>query len=300
MKIFIESLKLSFTRIKGIVATISFLWIVICALLPNETNLKVCMLMLLFGLLIIFIVFILIEYKSIRRSEIDTTVMKKYNKHLCIYRNDYCENMRTVISNQKYSNKNVCYAMGIDRTGDLSISAKKGIVYSVIRFIISEYNIPLEYIQNSLDNAMKEQFPEKHILDFGDVLVLNLDIKGYKDSLRLLLVANSEKTIESERYNDIELISGPDSRKMVLNIFEKCNEIDCNTLFLGAIGTNGLDFPYSVIITEIINCFACAIQMKKSPNNVILSVRTEDMERHGIKYNELVLFVRQLMKLYGL
>lgn len=248
--------------------------------------------------LISIVVFLISGMIKISKKTFDIPVGKAMNRHLSLMKDDFCENMDIILKDKNYRDKRVFFAMGIDRSGDLSVSTKAGILHSVLLYLQKEYDITEDEVQDYISKAIKKQLKNKKKLDFGDAIVVYIPIPTEIKYLRLLLIATSQKSKIGQKLKDKELVEGIDSRIIVLKLFKKCEKIKCDTLVVGAIGTNGLGFPYEVVMTEILNAYVFSLKEKKCPNNVIISMRTKDMERHGIKHNELVVYTRHILALY--
>ena len=66
-------------------------------------------------------------------------------------------------------------------------------------------------------------------------------------------------------------------------------------MMLGAMGTNGLDFPLYAIVREIVNAYCYWIGQltfdSTSPLNIILSLRVEDITRHAGELSKIISYI---------
>ena len=288
-----EIIKISSKKILTIWSLLGFVWGISSTLLDFSEYYLYYIIILLIPIILTIILFIkaLLEIKK----EIIKFNFKNGNNFF-VMKNDYIKNMDIILSNSK--SDDFYFAMGIDRSLDLSISTHKGILYSVLNYLKNKYQLEIEVIQNMINNAKEKQYPQKKKLNYGDILIVNIPIQD--KIIHLLLVVNSEKKEEAIINNDIELVKGIDSRLIILKIFEKCQQINCENLLIGAFGTNGLQFPYSVIITEIINAYINnqISEVNGFPKNLYLSIRNEDMQRHNINHSDIVLYIHRILKFH--
>ena len=295
MRLLTESLRLcrgSLSALWGFAAT---LWGLMTVALPFKTFWYIYVSLLGLAGLLSFVL-VLRTLVLLRRPVVEVPVTRE--RRLFIMKDGFCENMERALTEPRYKGLGVCFAMGIDCTADLSISTEKGIVASVIRYLDARFGIRLAQLQAAVDGAKTAQFPDKSCLDFGDTLVVSLPADGLDAPIRLLLIANSRKSEEGLRIGDKELVEGSDHRRIILDLFARCAEIECDTLLLGAMGTNGQRFPYGVIVTEIINAYAFTLKSDSFPRHLMLSLREADMRRHGLDQSELIPYVRYLTRLY--
>ena len=130
---------------------------------------------------------------------------------------------------------------------------------------------------------------------------LPTDTKKAKQSypeIRLLLIVNSKKKFSDEECRDpekFESVEGIDSRIIVIRLFEYCRKNKVQNVMLGAMGTNGLNFPYYVIVREIVNAYCYWFGQlafdSTSPLNVILSLRMKDITRHAGELSKIISYV---------
>ncbi len=214
-----------------------------------------------------------------------------------LMKDGYTENMQKVLSDEQNAEKDFYFAMGIDRSLSLAVSTHKGILFSVLGFLKENYGLTLEDMQEKVNAAKARQFSQKEVLDYGDILKIKIEGKN-NQTFYLLLIVNSVKKDNTEN-GEMELVGGPDSRIIILKLFEYCREIDCENLFVGAFGTNGLHFPYDVVVSEIINAYVKNQKVDNGiPKNVYLSVRKEDMERHNVNHSDIVWYIQRVKKFY--
>ncbi len=148
----------------------------------------------------------------------------------------------------------------------------------------------LEYIQFDGRNGKSEEFK---------TIKGKLKQNPSRRYLRLLLVLNSCKNDNSRKYNDPELVEGPDSRDVILSIFKTAEDLKVDTLCLPAVGTNGMGFFYSTVVIEIINAYAHATHSNASPMNMVLSIRDNDIHRHGLTRPIILQLARSMLRYIG-
>lgn len=95
-------------------------------------------------------------------------------------------------------------------------------------------------------------------------------------------------------------IEGIDSREIVIKVFNKCNLLNdrVNTLFIEAMGTNGLTFPYEVITAEILNCFGYAMCCDYYPHNLYYSVREADTKKAGLTVGNILSYITKIVQFF--
>lgn len=215
---------------------------------------------------------------------------------------DFQDNAQYVIEKKMIDLATTVFAMGIDSTGRLDLSSKAGILRYFCIFLEKRYEISLTELQRLVDAAKASQFgytePDKS-LSYGDILCVKVLIRD-EQYLNLLLIVNSRKQHGFDKQHDLDMVEGPDSREIIIKIFNKCRNmgIVASTLFIGAMGTNGLLFPYEVVTAEIINAYVYAIRQCITPYNVFFSVRKEDMNRCGVTSDKIAKYIRQALDFF--
>ena len=221
--------------------------------------------------------------------------------HFTMMKSGFCENMKYIIENRMLNLEETVFAIGIDRSSQLKVSTTRGILYGVCSFLGNDYGITLDMLQSLIDQAIEEQLQPKHDefpMQYGDIIHIQVPIvnSGSKQSIRLLLVANSQKSKSFSISKNVEDIEGIDSRNIVISVFNKCASLGdiAKNLVIGAMGTNGLSFPYEVITAEILNAYVYAAKQDLSPVNLIYSVRVIDMENANIKPEQIYRYIRNI------
>lgn len=207
---------------------------------------------------------------------------------------DFQQNIKFIIDNHLLDLKKTFFAMGIDKSSHLELSSKGGIIRSVCDFLQEEYSVSLDFLQKEINKAKRLQL--KHSSDdlpmrYGDIVCIRVPLD--KDFLQLMLICNSNQKNANDNLDDIE---GIDSRLIILKIFNKCAELGekASNLMIGAIGTNGLSFPYEVITAEIINAYIYSVRQKIYPHNLYFSVRLKDMENSSVKPEKVYKYISGL------
>ena len=99
---------------------------------------------------------------------------------------------------------------------------------------------------------------------------------------------------------DVDAVEGIDSRQIIIEVFNKCKELgtQAETLFIGAMGTNGLSFPYEVITAEILNCFVYSHRVGITPYNLYYSVRESDMKQTDLTLDDIMSYITKILKFF--
>ena len=156
-------------------------------------------------------------------------------------------------------------------------------------------------LQELVDNAKLTQLglhSVDDLLDYGDIILIKIPI--LESYFQLLLVANSQKSAEYVTTHNVDCVEGIDSREIILKVFNYCNQLgdDAESVFLGAMGTNGLSFPYEVITAEIMNCYLYSVKLGKPPVNLFFSVRSEDMVKTGVTSQAIYNYVGNVISFF--
>lgn len=233
--------------------------------------------------------------------EVSMNTSLKPMRQVVIIKGDYQDNMSFYIASHSEALPTTVFAMGIDRSARLDISSTKGIIRSVCEYLLTEYHISTEMLQILVDQAKKEQLglQTDQQLNYKDSVLITVPIRksaACSDEtipLQLLLIANSQKKNSYQLTKDVDDVEGIDSREIVIEVFNKCRKLGnrADTLFVGAMGTNGLSFPYEVITAETLNCFAYSQRINISPYNLFYSVRKEDILRADLSIDEIMQYI---------
>lgn len=230
------------------------------------------------------------------------------SRKIFVVRGDFQDNMALMIHDHPEELPHTVFAMGIDRSSDLSISSKKGILRWVCAFLSSEYGVSVKDLQKRVDEAKVLQLG--HVdghqpMRYRDSVLIEVPLVGRGEqgpeaaaSLQILLIANSEKGERYKDTHDVDDVRGIDSREIIIEVFNRCSRLGdkARNLFIGAMGTNGLLFPYEVVTAEIMNCFAYCGRNGIPPQNLYYSVRQEDMRMHGLTVDQLLEYVTMTVR----
>ncbi|MBO4838063.1 MAG: toll/interleukin-1 receptor domain-containing protein [Lachnospiraceae bacterium] len=230
---------------------------------------------------------------------VEMDLNKNPRRTLYMVRGDYQDNMDHIIREKPEILDRTVFAAGIDRSSRLDISSNGGILKWVCRYLAEEYGISLETLQSLVDQAKMEQLghaSKDQPLSFRDIVVIKVPLPISKERplfLQLLFIANSQKKKSYYASNNVDEVEGIDSREIILSVFNKCRALgdSASGLFIGAMGTNGLAFPYEVVTSEILNCFVYAQRVQCSPRDLYYSVRQTDMEKSGLTMDEILSYV---------
>jgi len=211
---------------------------------------------------------------------------------------DFQQNMKYMIDTHAVDLEKTVFAVGIDGSSRLELSSNKGILRHVCGFLREEYNISLEFLQDAVNKAKVAQLkhPAENIpMQYGDIVCIKVPIPDGRN-IQLLLVSNSNKRETFAVNKDLDDVEGVDSRIIILRVFNKCAELGdaAANLVIGAMGTNGLSFPYEVISAEILNAYVYSVRQKIFPHNLFYSVRLVDMEKANVKPEKIYKYIRNL------
>lgn len=290
--------------------------IAIFGVLKNPDDYRDYLLHILYGALIIFVVFLFYQFLKLMSRCVDFPLQDRPARHFYILNGGFDENMRYVLTDGIFKNDNYTFAMGIDKTLELKNSTNKGILKSVTQLLLKENGNNVADLQNMINKEKdrllecKKQHSLPESIEFGDIIDISIDNKitkittaKNKDTnpieaendqakkqeipmIRLLLIVNSVHMDPAcSNPEEFENVVGIDSRIIIIKLFEYCRKKKIQNLMLGAMGTNGLNFPYHIIVREIVNAYCywfgqLAID-SASPLNVILSLRMIDISRHA-------------------
>ncbi len=227
------------------------------------------------------------------------------SRKIVLMKGDYQKNIDRMIHERPDEVGHTIFAMGIDATFDLSISTEQGIIRDVCKYLGEVHGIGMDRLQELVNEAAQSQlgrvFPFGE-LEYKDIAMIKVPIRGDSGrplELNLLLVVNSRKNEKYYENHDINEVEGIDSREIIISIFNKVSTLpDFTNLFIGAVGTNGQDFPYEVIVTEIINSCAYAMRSGRNPLDLYFSIRKADMERKGVSIDDILNYVSATVRFY--
>ena len=242
--------------------------------------------------------------KRCREGEriIKIEVSKNPARKVTILKGNYSDNLVYLMNNGRREFENCLFAMGIDCSSNLKDSTTKGILIWVCELLEKEYDISIDRLQNLINEAKMKQLGHKtksEPMKPKDVVIIDVPLQAKDGStltLKMLLIANSWKKRDGALPYKEE-VEGPDSREIIMKVFEECKNYSgkIDSLFIGAFGTNGLNFPYGVAITEIFNCYAYAKIKNFAPRNLYFSTRSEDIERWGFKDEDIISYITTII-----
>lgn len=243
----------------------------------------------------------LIEQCKHGERVLEMEVNSDLQSKIILMKGDFQENMDLVIKQHPEKLEHIAFVMGIDSSSLLRISSKKGIIKSVCQYLEDEYNINIDYLQQLVNDAKIKQLGHRtgdESMNFKDSVLITVPISFDTKSseslkLNLLLIANSKKKSTFYETQNVDEVEGIDSREIIMSVFHRIQTLDAEIydLFIGAMGTNGLQFPYEVCVSEIFNCYLYAQRMKYRPNSIWFSMRQDDMERSGLSSDEIISYI---------
>lgn len=213
-----------------------------------------------------------------------------------IMKGSYCYNIERMHENDILRNMipNTAFVTGFDRTATLISSSDGGVLKSMLPWLKDTYGVSLQDFQCLIDEAIEREGLVRDadgLFECGAIVPVVIENRNNDSKflpINLYMVMNSVNLKPGENEDD-ELL-GADSREIILKVFNRI-AMDYNkssqkddaikNIFLPAIGTRKLYFPYEIITTEIINAFLFAVKKDFAPFNVFFSVQKEDMERCG-------------------
>jgi len=242
------------------------------------------------------------------------TVSLFKKREVTLLRNDFQENMHYLLHNLSQEDLDkFAFVMGIDRTGDLSISSESGVVHWVLKYLNDNYRCgqesPLEYIQKELNKYLDNHPHVEDInkLAYGTCVEVNLDLQpigastDMKDiSCNLVLIANSRKEVPYEKNLEERMNDDDMSNIIVPMVFDYLLSTNWYSgAMIGVMGTNGMRQAYQVIFSQIINQYA-RICYKDDLNPLVqlyISIREKDYSKH-MTLSQLEKYVRQCASYY--
>ena len=281
-------------------------WGVINSLLNQEIGWQVLSVFFVVGLLYAICIF-LYWFARIRKGRMSVSLFKK--REVTLLRNDYQENMHYLLCNLSHEDLDkFAFVMGIDRTGNLSISSESGVVHWVLKYLNDNYRcgqeLPIDYIQKELNKYIDNhpQVEETNKLAYGTCVEVNLDllpIGGSSDMkgipCNLVLIANSRKEVPNEKNLEERMSDDDMSNIIVPKVFDYLLSTNWYTgTMIGVMGTNGMRQAYQVIFSQTINQYA-RICYKDDLNPLVrlyISIREKDY-RKRMTLSQLEKYVRQ-------
>lgn len=227
-------------------------------------------------------------------------------RKMTLMRGNFQENLDYALKNSLFDLNKTVVVTGLDRSSDLSISTTKGITRDLCRYIEQEYHFSIAQMQELINQAKIEQLQHTTVnqgLNYGDSVLIRIPIQlniTANDYLQILFIANSEKIESFSSTRDVDGVIGIDSREIVLRAFNRCMALGeaAETIFIGAMGTNALSFPYEVVTAEIMNSYLYTVKAGKSPNNLFYSVRNEDMQKSGVTGQAIYNYIRNVVNFF--
>lgn len=246
----------------------------------------------------------LFEQCKLSEKYVSIEISKNPNRTISIMKDDFQLNMLKFIKEHPDELSKTVFAMGIDCSSKLDISSTKGIIKHVCELLLIEYGISISKLQSLVDKAKIEQLHHQSSdteMKYKDIIIVKVPLckSGSPErTLNFLLVANSMKNSAYYISKNVDDVEGIDSREIIIAIFNKFREIggEFSNLFIGAMGTNGLNFPYEVITSEIMNSYIHAYRCGYEPRHLYYSVRDEDLKKAGITTYEIYSYIFAVVK----
>lgn len=237
--------------------------------------------------------------------KVEMELSKNPGRCLTLIKGDFQENMDYMIQEKPEELQHTFFAIGMDCSARLDISSNEGILKWVCAYLLENYGITLDDLQKLVDKARTsqlEQSPAVQGIDFKDIVTIEVPIRQQEKQyhLNFMLIGNSRKKESFYTTHNVDEVEGIDSREIIISIFNKCQEMGAavKNLFIGAMGTNGLEFPYEVVTSEILNCYVYAMRRKAAPYNLYYSVRQKDMERAGLSVEDILSYITMVVSFF--
>lgn len=265
----------------------------------------------------VFIGYTCYQYKKLNKRCVDFPIQNRPARHFYTLIGGFEENMKYVMAEETFKDDDYAFAMGIDQTLDLTKSTQKGILSSVLAMLKTDYKVTVAELQKKIDGEKEQLLKCKkeqgisETIGFGDIIdvcierMTNADTEvksQLKSKIRLLLIVNSKKRYSDAENQDsekFECVEGIDSRIIVIKLFEYCQKQNVQYMMMGAMGTNGLNFPLYVIVREIVNSYCYWLGQlafdSTSPLNVILSLQKKDITRHAGELSKIISYIHWMI-----
>jgi len=248
----------------------------------------------------------------IKKGRMSVTLLKKRN--VTLLRDGYPENMEKLLLELSHEElQNFVFVMGIDRTGNLDISTKQGVVSAVLKHLDKFYRIgeklPSAVAQQQLDDNLPNNHPvdEVNKLKYGDCVEIHLQLSPIHDPsvqsipCNLLFIANSRKEDPNDKEKGENITGDGEASIIVPKVFEYFRKTTkYKGAMIGVMGTNGMRQPYQVMFSQTINQYALlCIKDEQNPLvRLFISIREEDYMSWHMSLSQLGEYVRFCVKYY--
>lgn len=250
----------------------------------------------------------------IKKGRMSVPVFKKRN--VILLRDGYPENMEKLFHELSQDElQKFAFVMGIDRTGDLGISTKGGVVYAVFNYLDKCYQcneqFPSVVAQRQLGDFIKRYPPVDPLnkLAYGTCVEIHLMLSPVGNSdvqsipCNLIFIANSRKEDPNDKNKSEALNDDKKSNIIIPKVFDyllSTNKFE--GVMMGVMGTNGMRQTYQVIFSQTINQFA-RVSYKDEQNplsRLYISIREQDYTKWNMSLSQLGEYVRLCSKYYTL
>ena len=308
----LEAYKLSKKSIIAFTALLATIWGVFNSLIPQETGW--CILASLAIIILLFsIIRFSIWYWKIIKGRMSVSIFD--NRLVTIIRNDYQINMDALLHElPTHELKKFAFIMGIDRTGRLDISTECGIVHWVMKYLNENYTVngekPEHFMQQTLDEYINEHIQSDSLnkLPYGTCIPVELNLLPISASItdqtipcNLILIANSRKEEPGKKDKNENVSDDGQSNIIVPTAFAYIlNTLKYKGAMIGVMGTNGMQQPYQIVFSQILNQYARICYQKKACTlrHVYISIREEDYIKDGVSLSHLEKYLRDCSDYY--
>ncbi len=309
-------------EIIGVFTVFFTLWEV-CGVLSGATDLRK---LVFAGLLFAAALCVIIYLFGLKKAISGNISIPLCGRTVTLLQDDYQENMvRLMEKTGEEEAKKTLYIMGIDMSGDLSISTEKGILHDVIPLLDRDFvhfmpgdasskKTPSEEIRAQIDEYLAKKQKEQKAdrtesgLAFGECVRIDLTLKrrnqpdGKTYYCNLLMVANSKKIHEGDEKQKEKVEDLGKSYIVIPGALDYANGSGCSQVMIGVMGTNGMAQPYQVMFSQIINQFARIAIKDEHPEDlrqVYISIRESDYSRWKANLSQLEAYAQTCSRFYN-
>ena len=253
-------------------------------------------------------------FSRIAKGRMSVEIFK--GRNVTLLRDGYPENMKKLLSELSRSElEQFAFIMGIDRSGQLKISTKGGVVFAVLRYLNHHYrceeeNRPIDVAQRQLDNFLKDypRVDKINKLAYGTCVEIHLNLHPLNAPdvqpipCNLVFIANSRKK-EPGNTEKAEAVSDDNQSNIIVpQVFDYLLSANkYKGAMIGVMGTNGMRQPYQVIFSQTINQFAriCSKDKHNPLSKMYISIRESDYVEWNMTLSQLGDYVRQCVRYYN-
>lgn len=309
----IEAYHHSKKSILGFITFLVAIWGMFNFFLSQKLGWYVLSMLAIFGFIFAFMKYSFWFYHIVKGR---MTVPVFGKRETTLLRNDFQKNMDLMLHDLSSDElEKFAFIMGIDRTGKLDISSTGGVVYSVLKYLNTNYmceeQCPVDFIQQVIDKKMETLLAKgkEHDLDYGVCIEVKMKLQSIHNTesisiipCNLILIANSRKEDPKDKNLEERMTDDNQSNIIVPKVFDYLLKTNWyGGAMIGVMGTNGMGQSYQVIFSQIINQFArICYKDKHCPlYHLYISIREADYSRSDMSLSHLEKYVRQCAEYYS-